>query len=81
MYCQLLILIQQLIRSNLSATNGMNAQMLHITVEQEATLRRWASSFGKPRDQRDKDFLKAEKGLSEEQIDFWFKKFENGERE
>jgi len=47
--------------------------MTPITEEQEWTLRRWASTVGKRPRKRDKAFLMAEKGLSEEQIDSWWK--------
>jgi hypothetical protein len=46
---------------------------LPITEDQEWTLRRWASTVGERPRKRDKAFLKAEKGLSEEQIDSWWK--------
>ena len=47
--------------------------MQPITEEQEWTLRRWASTVGKRPRKRDKAFLQAEKGLTEEQIDTWWK--------
>jgi hypothetical protein len=53
------------------------ATMQPISVEQEYTLRRWASTVGKRPRKRDKAFLKAEKGLSEEQIDSWWKNIDS----
>jgi hypothetical protein len=47
--------------------------MQPITEDQEWTLRRWASTVGKRPRKKDKQFLLAEKGLSEEQIDSWWK--------
>lgn len=60
-------------------TNGYTsmATMQPITEEQEWTLRRWASTVGKRPRKRDKAFLKAEKGLSEEQIDSWWKNIDS----
>ncbi|TAQ91539.1 hypothetical protein B7494_g174 [Chlorociboria aeruginascens] len=46
--------------------------MLPITEDQEWTLRRWAATVGKHPRKRDKAFLQIDKGLTEEQIDFWF---------
>jgi hypothetical protein len=51
--------------------------MQPITEDQEWTLRRWATIIGKPPRKRDKQFLKAEKGLSEEQIDSWWKNIDS----
>jgi hypothetical protein len=54
--------------------------MQPITEEQEWTLRRWASTVGKRPRKRDKAFLEAEKGLTEEQIDNWWRGVDcNGE--
>jgi hypothetical protein len=51
--------------------------MQPITEDQEWTLRRWASTVGKRPRKRDKAFLRAEKGLSEEQIDSWWKNIDS----
>jgi len=51
--------------------------MQPITEDQEWTLRRWASTVGKRPRKRDKAFLKADKGLSEEQIDSWWKNIDS----
>jgi hypothetical protein len=53
------------------------ATMQPITEDQEWTLRRWASTVGKRPRKRDKAFLLAEKGLSEEQIDSWWKNIDS----
>ncbi|KAH8685707.1 hypothetical protein BGZ60DRAFT_522989 [Tricladium varicosporioides] len=46
-----------------------------ITEDQELTLRRWVTAKGNgPPEESDKAFLVMEKGLSREQIDFWFQK-------
>ena len=53
------------------------AAMQPITEDQEWTLRRWASTVGKRPRKKDMLFLKAEKGLSEEQIDSWWKNIDS----
>lgn len=53
-----------------------------ITEDQELTLRRWVTAKGNgPPEESDKAFLVMEKGLSGEQIDFWFKKHKSTNRE
>jgi hypothetical protein len=47
--------------------------MQPITEEQEWTLRRWAHAMGRRPRKRDKAFLQADKGLTEEQIDTWWR--------
>ncbi|KAE9377907.1 hypothetical protein N431DRAFT_500648 [Stipitochalara longipes BDJ] len=51
--------------------------MQPITEDQEWTLRRWASTVGKRPRKKDMLFLKAEKGLSEAQIDSWWKNIDS----
>lgn len=53
-----------------------------ITEAQEWTLRRWVATKGNRKPgKRDKAFLHAEKGLSGEQIDFWWENVEPSKRE
>lgn len=51
--------------------------MQPITEDQEWTLRRWASTVGKRPRKKDMLFLRAEKGLSEAQIDSWWKNIDS----
>lgn len=48
-------------------------QSAPLTDEQEGILRRWASTIKKRPKKQEKAFLQEEKGLSENQIDTWFK--------
>jgi hypothetical protein len=48
--------------------------MHSITEDQEWTLRNWVLNVGEKPGQPEKAFLRTEKGLSEEQIDFWWNK-------
>lgn len=68
------ILIEnQYITSECNSPINWAVIMQPITEDQEWTLRRWASTVGKRPRKRDKAFLQVEKGLSEEQIDSWWK--------
>jgi len=48
-----------------------------ITQAQEWTLRNWVATFGRRPGKLEKAFLRADKGLSEQQIDAWLEKEES----
>jgi hypothetical protein len=58
---------------------NIDAPMQPITEEQDRTLRNWASKFGEKPGQQGKAFLQTEKGISENQVDYWWSRYQGND--